>query len=220
MAKVATRIKHIAADELCPIRKILALLDHDLAQDQNLEVAREAVRVHVPLLVRDHGRALDLDPSLDPDPEAFRDREAAQHPGQDQARRKAGQDRGRARVKAVHDQGLIVAHEEAARRQDQDQGQVREKAIPGQGRGHQMVQGKARRVQDLDLKAALVRAQKTANREVRVDRGLNRSLSQDPNQDREAAANRDRVPDQRAVLEVGVRADQRGKCSFYIILFL
>lgn len=217
MVKVAMRIKHMAADELHPIRKILALPDHDLVQDQNLEVVREAVRVHVPLLVRNHGRALDLDPSLDPDPEAFRDQEAAQdrHPGQDQARRKAGQDRGRARVKVVHDQGLIVAHEEAD--QKQDQGQVREKVIPGQDRDHQMVQGKARRVQDLDPKAGLVRAQRIANREVRVDRGLNRSLFRDPNQDREAAANRDhdRVPDQRAVLEVGVRADQRGKCSFF-----
>lgn len=218
VAKVAMRINHIAADELHLIRKILALLDHDHVQDQNLEVAREAARVHVhvhvrvPLLVRDYGHVLDLDPPLDPGPEAFRDQEAARHPGQDQARPKAGQDRGRARVKAAHDQGLTVAREEADRRQDQ----VQEKAIPGRDR--QLVQGKACRVQGPDLKAALVRARRTVGQEARVDRDLNPSLSRDLNQDREAAANRDRdrVPDQRAVLEVGVRADRRGKCTLFI----
>lgn len=214
MAKVATRINHIAADELYLIRKTLVLLDHDLVQGRNLEVAREAARVHVPLLVRDHdhGRTLDLDPPLDPGPEAFRDQEAARHPDQDQARPKAGQDRGRARVKAAHDQGLTAAREEADRRQDQ--GQVQEKAIPGRGR--QMVQGKACRVQGLDPKAALARARENASREARVD--LNRSLSRDLNQDQEAAANRDRVPDQRAVPEAEVRVDRRGKCTFYITL--
>lgn len=206
-AKVATKINHAAANELCPIPRPLALHARDLVQDRSLEAVQEAVRVLLLVLGLhlDHGHA--LDPSLDPDREAFRDQEVARHPGQDQDPPKAGQDRGRVRAKVAHDRGLTAAREEVD--QSQDQGRVRERAVLG--RGHRAVQGKAYHRQGPDLKVARVQARRNASREAKVDRGLNRSLFQDLNQDRGAAADHDRVPDRRAVLEAGVRADRHGR---------
>jgi len=207
VVKAATRINHAAANELCPIPKPLAPHARDLVQDQSLEAAQEAVRVHVRVHVRglhlDHDRALDLDPSLDPDPEVFRDQEVARHPGHDQGQPKAGQDRGRVRARVAHDQGLTVAREKVDQSQGQDR--VRERVVLGRGR--RAVQGKAYHRQGHDPKVARVPARSNASREARVDRGLNRSLSQDLNQDREAVADRDRAPDRRVVLEAEVRAD-------------
>jgi len=228
--KAATRTNRTAADELRLILKALMAHALDLVQDQNLEAVQEAVRVRVRVRIRvrvhirvrvqlpirdlhlDHGRVLDLDPSRDPDPEAFRDQEAVPHPGQDQGRLKAGQDRSRVRARAARDQGLTVAREEVDQSQDQDQ--VRERAVLG--RGHRAVQGKAYRRQGLDPKVAHVQARRNASREARVDHDLNRSLSQDLNQDQGAAADRDRDPDRKAVLEAGVQADQHGKLIFFI----
>lgn len=208
-AKAVTRINHAAANELRLIPRLLALHAQDLVQDRSLEAVQEAVRVLLPVLGLglhlDHGHALDL--SLDPDREVFRDQEVARHPDQDQDPPKVGQDRGRVRAKVAHDRGLTAAREEVD--QSQDQGRIRERAVLGRGR--RAVQGKAYHRQGPDLKVAHVQVRRNASQEAKVDRGLNRSLSQDLNQDRGAAADRDRVPDRRAVLEAEVRADRHGK---------
>jgi len=206
-AKAVTRINHAAANELRLIPRLLALHAQDLVQDRNLEAVQEAVRVPLPVLGLhlDHGHALDL--SLDPDREVFRDQEVARHPDQDQDPPKVGQDLGRVRAKVAHDRGLTAAREEVD--QSQDQGRVRERAVLGRGR--RAVQGKAYHRQGPDLKVAHVQARRNVSREAKVDRGLNRSLSQDLNQDRGAAADHDRVQDRRAVLEAEVRADRHGR---------
>lgn len=214
------RINHAAADESRPIPRALAPHARDLVQDQNLEAAREAVRVRVRVLLPvrdlhlDHGRALDLDRFLDPDPEAFRDQEVARRPDQDQGRPKA--DRGRVRARMVHDQGLTAARDEV--NQSQDQGRARERAVLGRGR--QAVQGKPYHRQGPDLKVVRVQVRRDASREARVDRGLNRNLFQDLNQDRGAVADRDRVhvQDRRAVLAAEVRVDRHGKFILFTII--